>query len=76
MSANDTQHGGDHYKGKAIQPWDYIEANNIPFLEGSAIKYLTRWRDKGGVEDLRKALHFIQKRIELEEAKVKASPDH
>lgn len=54
---------------KAIQPWDYIEANDIPFLEGSAIKYLTRWRDKGGVADLKKAIHFIEKRIELEEAK-------
>lgn len=66
MSANDTQVGGQHYKGLAIQPWDYIEANGIPYLEGCAIKYITRWRDKGGVEDLRKAIHFLQKRIELE----------
>lgn len=71
MSANDKQVDGDHYRTKAIQPWDYIEANGIPFLEGSAIKYLTRWRDKGGVADLRKAIHFIEKRIELEEAKLK-----
>ena len=71
MSANAKQHGGDHYKNAAIQPWDYIDANNIPFLEGSAIKYLTRWRDKGGLEDLRKAIHFIEKRIELEEVKDK-----
>jgi UDP-3-O-acyl-N-acetylglucosamine deacetylase len=68
MSANETQHGGTHYKALRIQPWDYIDANDIPFLEGSAIKYLTRWRDKGGVEDLRKAIHFIQKRIEIEES--------
>lgn len=68
MSANAKQHGGTHYKSLAIEPWDYIEANNIPFLEGSAIKYLTRWRDKGGVADLKKAIHFIEKRIELEEA--------
>lgn len=69
MSANEIQHGGNHYKAKTIQPWDYIEANDIPFLEGNAIKYLTRWRDKGGLEDLKKAIHYIQKRIELEEAK-------
>jgi hypothetical protein len=67
--ANKIQHGGSHYKGLAIQPWDYIEANCIPYLEGSAIKYLTRWREKGGVEDLKKAIHFIEKRIELEESK-------
>jgi len=64
--ANDVQHGGTHYKMKAIQPWDYIAANNIGFFEGNAIKYLTRWRDKGGVEDLKKAQHYIQKLIELQ----------
>lgn len=68
MKANDKQHGGTHYKSLAIEPWDYIEANQIPFLEGSAIKYLTRWREKGGIADLKKAIHFIEKRIELEEA--------
>lgn len=67
--ANEIQHGGTHYKAKAIQPWDYIEANAIPFLEGNAIKYLTRWRDKGGMEDLRKAQHYVQKLIEVETAK-------
>ncbi len=66
MSANDIQHGGDHYKRLPIQPWDYIDANDIPYLEGCAIKYITRWRSKGGVDDLRKAIHFIEKRIELE----------
>jgi len=69
MSANDEQHGGTHYKVKAIQPWDYIVANKLGFLEGNAIKYLTRWRDKGGVEDLKKAQHYIQKLIEVESAK-------
>ena len=67
--ANKKQIGGRHYKGLAIQPWDYIDANGIPYLEGSAIKYLTRWRDKDGLADLRKAIHFIEKRIELEEIK-------
>lgn len=67
--ANDIQHGGDHYKVKPIQPWDYIVANNIGFLEGNAIKYLTRWREKGGVGDLRKAQHYVQKLIEVETAK-------
>ena len=69
MAANDVQHGGDHYKTKAIQPWDFIISNNIGFLEGNAIKYLCRWRDKGGIQDLEKARHYIDKLIEVERAK-------
>jgi hypothetical protein len=65
-SVLDTQVGGDHYKKLAIQPIEYIHANGIPFAEGSAIKYLTRWRDKGGIKDLEKAKHFIELLIELE----------
>ena len=64
--ANDIQYGGSHYKSQVIQPWDYIARNKIPYLEGSAIKYISRWRDKGGIEDLKKAIHFIEKVIELE----------
>ena len=65
MKANDTQQGGSHYKSKAIQPWDFIVANNIGYLEGNVIKYVSRWRDKGGVDDLRKAKHYLEKLIEL-----------
>ena len=65
-SALNVQVAGDHYKKLKIQPIEYIHANNIPFAEGSAIKYLTRWRDKGGVKDLEKAKHFIEMLIELE----------
>ena len=65
-NANAVQHGGSHYKDCPIQPWDYIAANQIGYFEGCAIKYLTRWKAKGGVEDLRKARHFIEKLIELE----------
>lgn len=67
--ANKIQHGGDHYQQGEIQPWDFIAANNIGFFEGNAIKYLTRWRSKGGVEDLRKARHYIDKLVELENNK-------
>ena len=58
--ASDTQVGGNHYKKYAIQPIDFIEANNIPYIEGNIIKYLLRWRDKNGVEDLDKAIHYIE----------------
>jgi len=68
-SANNHQVGGDHYRAKPIQPWDFITANGIGFLEGNAIKYLARWKDKGGIDDLRKARHYVDKLIELELAK-------
>jgi len=67
MSAFDTQVGGDHYKKMGIQPMEYITKNNMPFADGCIIKYVTRWRFKGGIEDLKKAKHFIDLLIELEE---------
>lgn len=68
-SALAVQVAGDHYKSLAIQPVEYIHANNLGFCEGSVIKYVTRWRDKGGVKDLEKAKHFIDLLIELEAGK-------
>jgi hypothetical protein len=72
MPANDLQIGGDHYRKKAMQPWDVMEAWFTPeafqgFLAGNAIKYLARHRDKGGVEDLKKARHYLDKLIECHE---------
>lgn len=67
MTAMNEQYGGTHYKKLAIQPVEYIHKNGIGFMEGSAIKYLTQWRDKGGIEDLKKAKHFIEMLIEMEE---------
>lgn len=66
MSALDIQEGGNHYKTKTIQPVEYCMANSIGFMEGSVIKYVTRWRDKGGIEDLKKARHFLDMLIEWE----------
>lgn len=60
------QEGGDHYKKLKIQPIEYIHANGLSFAEGSVVKYVTRWRDKGGIKDLEKARHFIDLLIELE----------
>lgn len=64
-TANDRQVGGTHYKDKAIQPWDYIVANKLGYLEGTIIGYVSRWQDKGGIEDLRKARHCLDKLIEV-----------
>ena len=67
--ANDAQVGGDHYKSKAIQPWDYIVSNDLGFLAGNVVKYITRYGTKGGVIDLKKAQHYLDKLIEVEEGK-------
>ena len=66
MDANEVQVAGSHYKHKTIQPWDYIAANALGYFEGNVIKYVSRWRDKGGVDDLRKARHYLDKLIELQ----------
>lgn len=66
-SALETQVGGNHYKDLKIQPIEFIYANNIPFCEANAIKYLCRWRNKNGKQDLLKARHYIDLLIQLEE---------
>lgn len=65
MSANDMQVGGDHYQ-MPIEPWDFAIANNLGYLEGNIVKYVTRYKRKGGIEDLQKARHYIEKLIEVE----------
>ena len=69
MPANENQVSGTHYKDRDIQPWDYIAANGLGYFEGNVVKYVSRWRHKGGVEDLKKARHYLDKLIELLEAK-------
>ncbi len=66
LLADQHQVGGDHYLTE-IQPWDFIIANNLAFLEGNIIKYICRYKNKGGVEDLYKADHYLKKLIETEE---------
>jgi hypothetical protein len=66
ITANATQVGGSHYASMAIQPFEYIHKNGIGFAEGCVIKYVSRWRAKGGIEDLRKAKHFLDLLIEAE----------
>lgn len=61
------QVGGSHYRDRAVQPIEFIHGNSLPFIEGSVVKYVTRWRDKNGVEDLQKAIHYLELLIALEE---------
>ena len=67
VTALDIQIDGNHYKELPIQPVEYIHANKIGYFEGNVIKYVSRWKTKNGVADLRKAAHYIQLLIELEE---------
>lgn len=74
-TANEVQHGGTHYvKHGRLQHWDVVAHFGLGYFEGQATKYLFRWRDKGGILDLEKAIHYIQKLIELEQGKG-ADPD-
>ena len=66
MSALDVQISGDHYKNKAIQPVEYIHANGMGFCEGNVVKYISRWKEKGGIQDLEKARHYLDILIQLE----------
>jgi hypothetical protein len=66
-SALNKQVGGSHYRDKGIQPIIYIHANELGFCEGNVVKYVTRWRDKNGVADLKKAIHYLELLIELNE---------
>jgi hypothetical protein len=65
LTANNVQIAGTHYSEKSIQPWDYIVANQLGYLEGNIIKYISRYKEKGGIQDLRKAQHYIEKLIEV-----------
>lgn len=65
MSALNSQQGGSHYKDMLIQPVEFIVKNDIAFLEANVIKYVCRHRSKNGLEDLKKAEHYIQLAKEL-----------
>jgi len=65
MESLKTQVGGDHYKKLKLQPWEIIDACGLGFYEGNAIKYILRKKDSR-IEDLRKAIHYLEHQIELE----------
>ena len=68
----DSQVGGTHYSDLKIEPIQFIEANGLDYCEGNAIKYLSRWKSKNGLEDLRKAAWYVERLIQVEEARVDA----
>lgn len=66
--ANEKQIGGNHYKS-SIQHWDYVVANDLDYFQAQITKYVTRWKKKAGMADLEKALHFLEKYMEIEKSK-------
>ena len=66
-----SQVGGTHYTDMAIQPYEYCLKNGLGPCETNAISYISRWKAKGGLQDLKKAVHTLQILIEFEEASVK-----
>lgn len=58
------QEGGDHYSKHKIQPYTFITQNNLSFFQGNVIKYVVRYKDKNGIEDLKKIIHYCELEIE------------
>ena len=76
MAALDEQIGGDHYKSLVIQPMEYSMKNNLNACQHTAIKYITRYRDKGDpLENIRKAIHTLELLIEIEKLKRTDQPE-
>lgn len=74
MSANEHQVRGRHYQLQAIPSWRFIAANHLGYFEGSVVERIVGWQHNGGVDDLRKARHYLDKLIELETADVDPHP--
>lgn len=67
--ANKTQVGGGHYKDAPIEHWDVVALLNLDYFQGQITKYVMRWREKGGIQDLEKSQHVTAKYIEVEKAR-------
>ena len=72
MSANDKQVAGSHYKTMTPdipQHWDIVALHSLDYFQGQITKYVMRWKNKNGIQDLQKALHFLEKYIEINSPK-------
>jgi hypothetical protein len=59
----DRQIGGNHYKSFHIQPYEFISKNDLSFFQGNVIKYVCRYMNKNGIEDLKKVIHYCELEI-------------
>ena len=58
-----TQVGGNHYTKFPIQPYEFISKNNLSFFQGNVVKYVCRYLNKSGIQDLEKIIHYCQLEI-------------
>ena len=65
LKATDKQIGGKHYKEYKIQPIEFITKNKLSFIQGCIIKYICRFENKNGIEDLKKIKHYCDLQIQL-----------
>lgn len=72
MAANERQVGGGHYKVGGEEHWDRVNRLELDYFQAQITKYVERWKAKGGIQDLEKASHFLEKYIELEKARAVA----
>lgn len=70
MQASDKQVGGTHYRDMVIQPAEFCQLNGLRFLESCVVKRVCRHRDKGGAEDIRKAIHELELILQYEYSSV------
>ena len=65
MKTVESQVGGSHYKVMALQPIELIIALRCSFIQGCIIKYISRYKNKNGAQDIKKCIHYAQLAIEL-----------
>ena len=65
LKATDKQIGGNHYKAYTIQPIEFIVKNKLNFIQGNVVKYICRYENKNGIEDLDKIIHYCELAKEL-----------
>lgn len=75
--ANDRQVGGNHYRKteSPLEHWDMVALFSLDYFQGNITKYVMRWRDKGGTQDLEKARHYLDKYIEIEKARTEGAQE-
>lgn len=69
MTKEQIEHPTYYNQGK-IEMWDYAHDHNLGFFEGNIVKYVTRWKDKNGLMDLKKAKEYLDKLIDLTESNI------
>ena len=62
---SEKQIGGSHYKKYVISPWTFIRKNLLNPFQANVIRYVVRYEDKNGIEDLQKIIHYCEMEIEL-----------